>query len=271
MTFLVPPVASYAGHPIHITALEALLEPRFNLYGVQATTHAVAPLLILNGPVVDDLSFNFGYNLFGPGWQANASVGRAINFILRNVGGALPGGLDRSTAGQPGKYTLCIAENATENPWELLHVERGFRPEHSTVTVHAAGGIVDLNDRSSMTAADLMRMLAQSLKIHTSNGYLMGGEPGLVVCPEHVSILRRDSVTKEQLKAYLWEHSRIPLAEFPDSYYRDEIEPLDDPHWVPLCRTPEQFIVLVGGGAGRHSMYIPSFGASQAVTHEIRR
>ena len=255
--------------PVVITALEALLDKRFNLYGTQATTHAVAPLLVLNGAVIDELNFNFGYNLFGPGWQANASVGRAINLILRNVGGAYPGALDRSTAGQPGKYTFCIAENEAENPWEPLHVERGFRADQSTVTVHAAGGIVDLNDRSSRSAADLMLMLAQSLKIHTGNGHLMGGEPLLVICPEHAFILSRDGVTKAQLAAYLWQHSRIPTAEFPDSYYRDEVEPLEDPNWIPVCQSPDRFIILVGGGAGRHSMYIPAFAASYSVTREI--
>ena len=255
--------------PVVLTALEALLERPYNLYGTQATTHAVAPLLILNGPVVERLSFNFGYNLFGPGWRANASVGRAINFILRNVGGAYPGGLDRSTAGQPGKYTFCMAENVAENPWEPLHVERGFRADQSTVTVHPAGGILDLNDRSSRSAADLMAMLAQSLKIHTGNGYLIGGEPLLVICPEHASILSRDGVTKAQLKAYLWEHSQIARHEFPQSYYRDDVEPLEHPNRIPLCRTPDQFIIAVGGGAGRHSMYIPTFGASHSVTREI--
>jgi hypothetical protein len=255
--------------PVVITALDALLDKRFNLYGTQATTHAVAPLLILNGPVVDKLNFNFGYNLFGPGWRANAAVGRAISLILRNVGGALPGALDRSTAGQPGKYTFCIAENELENPWPPLHVERGFKVEQSTVTVHAGGGILDLNDRSSTAASDLMQMLAQSLKIHAGNGHLIGGEPLLVICPEHAFILQRDGIDKAQLKHYLWQHSRIARSEFPVSYYRDEVEPLDDPDWFPLCRAADQFIIVVGGGAGRHSMYIPTFAASYSVTREI--
>ncbi|ETX09031.1 MAG: hypothetical protein ETSY2_01865 [Candidatus Entotheonella gemina] len=255
--------------PVVIAALDALLDRSFNLYGTQATTHAVAPLLILNGPVVDTLNFNFGYNLFGPGWRANASVGRTVNLILRNVGGAYPGALDRSTSGQPGKYTFCMAENEAENPWEALHVERGFRADQSTVTVHPAGGIVDLNDRSSRTAEALMRMLAQSLKIHTGNGHLIGGEPLLVICPEHASILSREGVTKDQLRTFLWRYSQIPRSEFPQSYYRDDIEPLDDPDRIPLCRTPDSFIIVVGGGAGRHSMYIPTFGASHSVTREI--
>ncbi len=255
--------------PVVVTALKALLTRPYNLYGTQATTHAVAPLLILNGPVIETLNFNFGYNLFGPGWRANASVGRAINLILRNVGGAYPGALDRSTAGQPGKYTFCIAENEAENPWEPLHVARGFRADQSTVTVHPAGGILDLNDRSSRSAEDLMQMLAQSLKIHTGNGHLIGGEPLLVICPEHTFILSREGVSKRQLQEFLWTHSQILREEFPASYYRDDVEPLENPDRIPLCRTPDQFIIVVGGGAGRHSMYIPTFGASHAVTQEI--
>jgi hypothetical protein len=256
--------------PVVLTALEALLEKPYNLYGTQATTHAVAPLLILNGPVVDELGFNYGYNLFGPGWRPNATVGRAVNLVLRNVGGAHPGELDRSTAGQPGKYTFCAAENAAENPWEPLHVERGFREDQSVVTVYGAGGIFDLNDRSSKTAVDLMHMLANSLKIMGSNSYLIGGENLLTICPEHAAILKRDKVSKQELKEYLWNNTWMPAGDFPESYYRDEVEPLADPDWVPLCADPDGIIVIVGGGAGRHSMYIQSFGATKSVSREIK-
>lgn len=196
--------------PVIITALEALLDSRFNLYGTQATTHAVAPLLVLNGPIIDDLNFNFGYNLFGPGWQANATVGRAINLILRNVGGALPGGLDRSTAGQPGKYSFCIAENEAENPWEPLHVERGFQADQSTVTVHAAGGILDLNDRSSQSAADLIQILGQSLRIHAGNGHLIGGG----TAPGHLPRARLPPQSERYYQRRIQAH---PLGARPDS------------------------------------------------------
>ncbi len=256
--------------PVVIAALEALLEKPYNLYGTQATTHAVAPLLILNGPIVDELGFNYGYNLFGPGWRPNATVGRAVNFVLRNVGGAHPGELDRSTAGQPGKYTFCAAENAAENPWEPLHVERGFREDQSVVTVYGAGGIFDFNDRSSKSAADLMHMLDNSLKTMCSNSYLIGGEILLTICPEHAAILKRDKISKQELKDYLWNHTLLPAADFPESYYRDEVEPLADPDWVPCCSDPGGIIIIVGGGAGRHSMYIQSFGATQSVTREIK-
>jgi len=152
-----------------------------------------------------------------------------VNLVLRNVGGAHPGELDRSTAGQPGKYTFCAAENAAENPWEPLHVERRFREDQSVVTVYGAGGIFDLNDRSSKTATDLMHMLANSLKIMGSNSYLVGGDILLTICPQHAAILKRDKVSKQELKEYLWNNTWNPAEDFPESYCRDEVEPLADP------------------------------------------
>jgi hypothetical protein len=121
--------------PVLLTAVEAMLEPEFNLYGIQATTHPVAPLLILNGPVVRDLDVNNSYNAYGPGWRSNATMGRAIRLLLLNVGGGLPGQGDRSTQGSPAKFSYCIAENEARNPWTPLHVDRGFASTVSTVTV----------------------------------------------------------------------------------------------------------------------------------------
>jgi hypothetical protein len=255
--------------PVVCTAIEAMLDGAFNLYGIQATTHAVAPLLVVNGPIAQALGFNSGHNLCGPGWRANATVGRAVNLVLRNVGGAHPGGLDRSTTGQPAKYSFCIAEDEEGSPWLPLHVERGFSHAQSTITVHGAGGVIDINDRSSRRAEDLLHMLAKSLITLGSNGYLIGGEPLLVVCPEHAAILRRDGISKQALKEYLWNHSRVATDAFPASYYRDQVEPLSDPTSVPLCSGPDRIIVVVGGGAGRHSLYVPSFGASTSVTRGL--
>jgi hypothetical protein len=255
--------------PVVCTALEAMLEGAFNLQGIQATTHAVAPMVIVNGSIARALGFNSGHNLCGPGWRANATVGRAINLVLRNVGGAHPGGLDRSTTGQPAKYSFCIAEDEDGSPWSPLHVERGFLPAQSTVTVHGAGGVVDINDRSSRRAEDLLHILAKSLVSLGSNGYLIGGEPLLVVCPEHAALLRHDGISKQALKQYLWTHSQVAVDAFPATYYRDRVEPLVDPLWIPLCSGPDRIMVVVGGGAGRHSLYVPSFGASTSVTRAI--
>src|SRR5262249_24111947 len=121
--------------PVLIAAVEAVADPDFNLDGVQATTHPVAPLIVVNGPLARRLNINSGYNCFGQGFRANATIGRAMRLVLMNVGGGLPGTGDRSTQGSPSKFSYCIAENEEANPWEPLHVERGFPRDVSTVTV----------------------------------------------------------------------------------------------------------------------------------------
>src|SRR4030067_1168677 len=108
-------------------------EDRFNLFGVQGNTHPCAPRGMVNGPIRKKLDLNCGYGVFGPAWRANATIGRAIRLVLINIGGAVPGTLDKATQGHPGKFSFCIAENEVESPWEPLHVERGFPREASTV------------------------------------------------------------------------------------------------------------------------------------------
>ena len=113
--------------PVLRTALRAMCENHFNLNAIQATTHVIAPLAIVNGPVRKQIGMNAGHGAFGPGNRANATIGRAIRLVLLNVGGALPGVLDKSTQGTPAKYSYCVAENEEDSPWAPYHVEKGYR------------------------------------------------------------------------------------------------------------------------------------------------
>jgi hypothetical protein len=131
--------------PVLIAATVAIAAPEFNLRGIQATTNPGAVWLIINGPIAKKLSVNSGGNCLGPGAWANATLGRAMRLIQQNIGGALAGEMDRATQGQPGKYTFCCAENEDGNPWEPLHVERGFARAASTVTVVGALGTWNMN------------------------------------------------------------------------------------------------------------------------------
>src|SRR2546426_6657089 len=126
--------------PVLIAALEAMADPAFTLHGSITSTGGSATLLVVNGPIRHEIGLNSGANVFGPGWRANATIGRAIRLITLNCLGALPGVLDKSTQGHPGKYTYCIAEHEDASPWEPLHVERGFARASSVVTVFAAEG-----------------------------------------------------------------------------------------------------------------------------------
>src|SRR3546814_279807 len=130
-----------------IAACEAMLDYEFNLYGINATTHPVTPMLVINGPAAERLRVNSGYNCMGQGWRANATIGRAIRLILINIAGGTPGKGDRATHGTPAKFSFCLAENEMASPWEPLHVRRGFAPRQSTVTVHASEAPHEINNQ----------------------------------------------------------------------------------------------------------------------------
>jgi len=126
--------------PAVLAATRAVLKPAYNLHGSLATTHSCAPMLLFNGPIRESLDINCSSNCFGQGRQANATIGRALQLILLNVGGAKPGVMDRSTQGSPAKYTFCFGENEEESPWEPYHVRRGFAADDSVAVLRKAMG-----------------------------------------------------------------------------------------------------------------------------------
>lgn len=262
--------------PIIITAVEALLVEQFNLYAVQSTTHPCAPLLILNGPLTRELGVNARYNAFGQGWRPNATIGRAIRLILLNVGGGVPGVLDRATQGQPAKYAYCIAENEGENPWEPLHVERGYASDESTVTVSGAEGPHNINDHVSMAAPGILTTIASTMAGMGSNNAYAFGEPTLALGPEHAALLARDGISKADIREYVFRHARVPRAlweaggMFGMGIGEDGAFPGEAA--IPLIRKPEHLMIIVAGGPGRHSSWLPTFGAmTRSVTRLIAR
>ncbi|MGE0824993.1 MAG: hypothetical protein AB7P18_23120 [Candidatus Binatia bacterium] len=260
--------------PIVIAAVEALLEAQFNLYAVQSTTHPCAPLVIVNGPLAREVGLNARYNAFGQGWRPNATIGRALRLVLLNIGGGAPGILDRATQGQPGKYSYCVAENEDENPWEPLHVERGFPADVSTVTVCGAEGPHNINDHVSTAAPGILTTIASTMAGMGSNNAYAFGEPILALGPEHAEILARDGIRKEDIRDYVFRHARVPRAQWeaggmfgmgigPDNLFPGEAA-------LPLIRTPAHLMIIVVGGPGRHSCWMPTFGAmTRSVTRAI--
>jgi hypothetical protein len=262
--------------PVVLTAVEAVLEPAFNLYAVQATTHPCSPLVVVNGPVAAELGVNARYGAFGPGARANATIGRAVRLVLLNIGGAAPGILDRSTQGQPSKYAFCVAENEAESPWEPLHVERGFEASDSTVTVVGCENPHNINDHVSTDADGILTTVAGSMAdMGSNNAYLHGG-PVLAFGPEHAAIVAAgsgggDRLTKDDVRRYVFEHARVPRSIWErGGMARMTDDPFAGEPMVPIIRRPEDLIVIVVGGFGRHSSWLPTFGSStQAVTRAI--
>ena len=249
--------------PVILTAVEALADPAFNLDSIQATTHPVAPLLIVNGPIAKELGINAGYNAFGQGFRANVTIGRAIRLLLMNVGGGLPGTGDRATQGSPAKIASCVAENEEASPWEPLHVEHGFPADVSTVTVIGCEGPHNIQDHFSYTGLGILKVVAGAMGQAGSNNILAGGHPLLCLGPEHAATIARDGFSKRQVKEFLVEHARFPLARLGDEYRAHLIQrgAKDAPDtMVPAVRSADSVTVIVTGGAGKHSCWQPTFG-----------
>ena len=261
--------------PVLIAAVEAVAAPEFNLQGIQSTTNPVAVWLIVNGPIAQRLKMNAGLNCLGQGAWANATIGRALHLVLQNVGGAVPGEMDLATQGQPGKYTFCCAENEAMNPWEPLHVERGFAPGASTVTVVGAAGTMN-NTILTKHADDLLRVIADTMIHPSSNDYWFGGEPWIVFSPEHAEILQHAGLSKAQVKRRLWEQSKMAAGRMsPEDLIRTqaartaELGNIGLDTLLPIAPKPEGIGIIVAGGAGTHTVYVPGFGPTRSVTREV--
>jgi hypothetical protein len=262
--------------PVLIAAVKAMTAEWFNLRAIQTTTHPCAPLLFVNGPVAQRLGMNTGANAFGQGSHANATIGRAIRLILQNIGGALPGQRDRATQGQPSKFTYCVAENEAANPWEPLHVELGYDRSQSTVTVIGGENPHNVNDHYSNRPEGLMATIADSAcTMGMNNAYLMFSNPMLCLGPEHADVLAAGGWSKEMVKQYIFEHARKTIGQLKQGgmynmrEWTPEFDVQDETQTVPIVQKPDDILVTVVGGPGRHSSFIPTFGLTRAVTQVI--
>lgn len=202
--------------PVLIAALEAVCTDAFNIHGVTATTMGAAPVIVVNGPIRDRIGMNKGLGALGSGNRANATIGRALRLIVGNVGGGKPGGVERSTLGNPMKYTMCFAENEERSPWPPLHVERGFKKEDSVVTVFAMTGgpvhIVDQESRAPQQVAGSIGLGLESVFLPKLRNLPV--DTLLVVCPEHIdTMMSQGPYTKAQLRARIQEVTSRPLSE----------------------------------------------------------
>jgi hypothetical protein len=262
--------------PVVVTAVKAILARPFNLYGIQGTTNPASPVLIVNGPIAREIGINAAGNLFGPGFRANATIGRAIRLIMTTIGGGVPQQADRSTLGSPAKLTCCFAENETESPWAPLHVERGFRPETSTVTAFGGAAPANIIEKSK-TADEMLDTIARALAASGSNNMFMSREALLVLGPEHAAIAARQGFDKTEVRRTLFERARIPFTEIGSSNadvlaaWRGAcIEEANGGRTLRIVEQPDDLVIVVAGGAGNHSASIPGW-YSRSVTLPITR
>jgi hypothetical protein len=268
--------------PVVLAVVEAACDPAFNLHGQSGTTNAASPLIILNGPVRQRLGINCAAGVFGPGYRANATIGRALRLIMINVGGARAGQISMSTMGHPGRYTYCIGEHEEVSPWEPLHVERGFARADSTVTLFSGEGPLSINDHLSRSAAQLAASLGWSAAgIWNHKSFPLYGHTLLVVGPEHARTFAGERWSKGQLRQFLYETIRRPAGELapgPDGAeigrLKDLLEGRGPGEPIPKFPSPEEIVIVVAGGtAGRFSAVVPGWMGgemgSQPVTRRI--
>jgi hypothetical protein len=261
-----------------LAALEAALEPVFTLHGVLATTYFSSPVIIVNGPITRRIGMNSGLNALGQGNRANATIGRALNLIVQNVGGGRPGEADRSTLGAPSKYTLCFAEDESDPSWEPLSVARGFSRGVSTVTLFQGHGPEAIVDQKTRTAEGLTRSIASSLVKMGHPKLVQSARAVLVLSPEHYAIFKEAGWDRRRIERALYEATIRPgreilagadgVGEGVPASRADEM--------IPKFHDDGLMVVRAGGPAGLFSAILPGWLAGrnklelQPVTKEIK-
>ena len=254
--------------PVVLAAIEAISQPPFNLDGINATTHPCAVFVLVNGPAARAAGIHGGAGCFGPTFPANATIGRAVRLVQLNVAGASPGRGDRATQGTPAKFAFCASEREDASPWPPFHTTRGYEPEQSALTTWACEGPHNIQDHGSNTAEGILQTIAGAMGQAGSNNILGKGEPVLAFGPEHAATVAEAGITREQVQEYLWEHARFPasrlspefLGAVNDRMAGGELPIHDDDGLLPITDRPDEIHIIVAGGPGKHSAWMPTFG-----------
>jgi hypothetical protein len=254
---------------------EAIASPEFNLRGVQTTDENVTPLLIFSGDVSGRLKINSGFGALGPGWQSNAVIGRALKLIMHNLGGGWPGAVSLAGLGQPGRYSLCFAEDSARNPWEPFHVELGFDRGASTVTLLRTESVVNVTGGLEEIASVMGSAASQFSMMH-------GGKVAVVLSPYVARRLSDNGWSKRDVKQWLHEKGRIGAVQWERWWGRKMLASHQWPKWVknasgyetiPVVESPDDISVVIAGGdlhIPQHA-YLPTWGFPPCrITRAIR-
>ncbi|MBT5193286.1 MAG: hypothetical protein HOM07_13130, partial [Rhodospirillaceae bacterium] len=248
-----------------LAAAEALLEAEFNLRGVQTTDENVTPLLMLSGRLAKTLHMNSRFGALGPGWRANAAIGRAVRLIMHNLGGGWPSAVAFAGLGQPGRYSLCLAEDDEFNPWESLREELGFSAEDNVLVVQRAESVVNVTGGLD----DLASVMASAT---SSFSRLHGGTVAVILAPFVAKSLAERGQSKADVKAYLHANSHASAEEFEKSWLPARLAGQTKwPRWVkdgvakgrvPAVESPDDITIIVAGGdiPIPQCAYMPTWG-----------
>ena len=262
--------------PVVLAAVEAACTDAFALHGLLATTYFSGPLVVVNGPVAQAVGMNSGGNALGQGNRANATIGRALQLVVRNVGGGRPGEVDQATLGNPGKLTFCFAEREHDSPFAPLAQDRGVPAGRSAVTLFAGSGVQPVVDQLSRDPHSLARTFAAALRVNGHPKLPMAFDAMLVVSPEHGRVLADAGWDRARLVAELEALLVLPAEELRRGAggmaegVPDALAGLD----LPKFRPGGLLVVHAGGDAGLFSAVVGGWVSGDAgsapVTTEVR-
>jgi len=260
--------------PVVLAAVKAVLREEFHVGATCCTTGGSAPVTIFNGPIATYLGISGGTACLGGNTRPNVTIGRALRLVMRNLGGAKPDGMEKSTQAFPGKISCCIAENEARSPWPPLHVALGYRADESTVTVVAVRGIHPVCEGTQGSGLGVLETLVASMRVSGAPIYhQMKNQIPLIVllCPEHAEEIAAAGFSRQDVQAYIFEHARLPVRDLIGrGYYTPGCWPdVTNPEPAPVVASPDRIIVAVAGGDGRHSAWLPAWNVCRGATERV--
>ena len=264
--------------PVVVAAVKAALDKDFNLAGNAATTGGAAQVVIVNGPIAKELGVNGDAACFGPGSRSNAAIGRALRLVIRNMGGLIPGEMDKATLATPGRYSFCFSENEDRSPWEPRNIQLGYDQSASIVTVAAIRGVYTVMETTVATGREVLQTIVGTMKaVGISNYYQIGtgAQIIMVICPEHAEEIAASGFTKSDVREYIYQNARMPLhllqdrAHYGNRNWPSWVDETNPETLVPIVRAVEDIVVVVAGGDGRHSAWLAGWGVTRMATQEI--
>ena len=263
-----------------VAAIKAALDQDFNLAGNAATTGGAAQVLIVNGPIAEQLGINGDAACFGPGSRANAAIGRSVRLVIRNVGGLIPGEMDKATLATPGRYSFCFSENESRSPWEPRNISLGYPHGCSTVTMFAVRGVYTIMETTVATGLEVLQTIVGNMKaVGISNYYQIGtgAQIVVVICPEHADEISSSGLSKSDVQEFIYQNARMPLsslvgrAHYGNRNWPSWVDETNPDTLVPIVRASEDIVPIVAGGDGRHSAWLAGWGVTRMATEEIVR
>jgi len=227
-----------------VAVVEALCEPEYSLHGASASTGGSAPFIVVNGPLADELGMEALHSVFASGNRANATIGRAVRLILNNVLGTIPGQMDRSTLGHPGKISFCIAEDEADSPWPSLARERGVAAGESAVSVMAAESPHQILNEWTQDPRELLETLAASIRANMLTYSIWAGNYALIVPRQPRDVLTAAGWSKRDIREYIFESARVTRRQWRDVGKAAIAARRDEDQVYTALRTPDDLLVV---------------------------